>query len=125
MTFANFPPGCPPIEAEACTGEIFRLVPTLPIDQSGFISQFELYPGNDWKDKECLAHGLSVGRSYEAMSKLRKRIKGMRTFKIAFASLQAAIGVIQQTGGPEHYTWWPGDGSDIVPLFAAHASETI
>jgi len=72
-----------------------------------------------------LARGLSVGRNYEDLGKLRKRIKAMKNFKIVIALLPAEVGVIKQTGKPEHHTWWPEDNVDLPSLFAVHPSETI
>lgn len=124
MEFADLPVGCPPSDAQPCVGEIYRLVPSLPIDQSGFVSHFDRFPGKKWQD-ECIAKGLSVQRSYEAICKLRKRFKrGYRDHKVVFASLNPAIGVIKQTKSEGHYTWWPEIGADVPSLFDLYPSET-
>lgn len=124
MSFSKLPPGCPPTDAQACIGEIYRLVPSVPVDATGFISQFELYPKKDWKDG-CMARGLSVSLSYEALISLRGRVRGLRDFKIVSASLKHEVGLIKQTGPPAHHTWWPEDGVDLPSLFALHASEIL
>ncbi len=124
MVFGNLPPGCPPDEAQPCLGEIFRLVPSAPIDEAGFVSHFERYPGREWRD-ECAARGLSVFLTLEAVAKLRKRVKGFRDHKIAFATLAAPVGVMKQTGNAEHHTWWPEDGVDLPSLFNLHPEGAV
>lgn len=125
MNSVHLPPGCPPGDAEACTGEIFRLVPVLPLNDKGFVSQFDLYPSQTWED-ECMARGLSVRLSYESATRLRNRVRGLRKFKIVVACLETPVGMIRQTGSDqEHYTWWPEDGADLLSLFTVHASEAI
>jgi|ERR1017187_3977984 hypothetical protein len=115
MDFANLPPQCPPNDAIPCTGEIFRLVSTVPATTDDFISHFNRYPGKQWLD-ECEASGLSISLSFEAASRLRKRFKKLPQ-EIAVASLQPAVGVMKQTHSAEHHTWWPEDGVDIPVLF--------
>jgi hypothetical protein len=122
MIFSALPPGCPPTDAQTCVGDVYRLIPTLPIDDRGFVSHFALYPGKTWTDG-CQARGLSVSRSYEAAVKVRKRFKAYRTFKIAVASIQGGLGVIKQTGEAQHHTWWPEDGFILPSLFTIHPSE--
>ncbi|MDG7001217.1 MAG: hypothetical protein JRN15_19140 [Nitrososphaerota archaeon] len=112
------------MDAKTCLGEIYRLVPHLPVDKEGFTTYFDLYPGREWRDGECMAHGLSVLVNFEAALKLRRRIKGLRDYKIAVACLEDSVGVIKQTtDNPEHHTWWPDDGVDLPSLFAPHDCE--
>jgi hypothetical protein len=124
MVFRNLPPSCPPDDAESCFGVVFRLAPSLPIDQGAFQSYFSLRPGTNWGEKECMAHGLSVFRSYEATKRLRKRIKSLSSHKIIFTSLKDEVGVIKQTESPEHHTWWPDDDFDLPSLFVLYPDET-
>lgn len=113
-------PDCPPPDAEPCLGDVYRLVESASPTESDFVSHFERYPGRDWNDQECIARGLSVCLTFEAAARLRKRIKAFAAHKVALASIAPAIGVIKQTGSnPDHHTWWPGQKTNLAPLFTA------
>jgi hypothetical protein len=113
-------PDCPPPDAQPCSGDIYRLVSSVPPTESDFESHFDKYADRDWKGQECIARGLSVCLSFDAAAKLRKRFKAYAAHKVALASIMPAMGVIKQTGqNADHHTWWPSGATNLAPLFTA------
>jgi hypothetical protein len=70
-----------------------------------------------------MAHGLSVFRSYQAASRMRRRFKGFRSHAIVYATFDRPMGVLKQTGNPEHYTWWPDEEINLPALFQIDPAE--
>ena len=103
----NYPPLCPPAEAELTKGIVYHLVRAPLEDRRNFKSWAHLNPVK-WKNI-CIAHGLSILRSKEAafaMAKLQSFRNRGQTF-VAQADLTNHRGKIAQTGSnPKHYTWW-------------------
>jgi hypothetical protein len=116
MSHANYPPDCPPTDAQPCTTGVYRLVPRIPITNADFESYYERKPDFPWPDP-CEARGLSVCLTYEAAVRLRKRFRGFRSHGIAVAQLDHTAGFIKQTHSPDHHTWWPDDQFDPLQAF--------
>lgn len=118
MTFPlDWPNDCPPAEAEAASGEVFRIVRESPASTADMLSHHET--GRLPKAPACLRCGLSVFRTLEdaihqqqLLPKLGKRI--------AMGTLVASHGKMQLTPGhqPTHATWWPCVFVDRVSPFS-------
>jgi hypothetical protein len=57
-------------------------------------------------EKLCLACGLSVYQTLDAIKKTRQRYKGLRDQSIARGIIGVADGLILETHGHSHVTWW-------------------
>lgn len=102
------PEECPPQEARDPEDEVFyRLVdePTRP-KQSDFFSPRKLKPQRNFKDASlCETLGLSVFSTIDACRKVGK-LAGLRDKQVAEVTLPPECGVVLQTRGPKHYSWW-------------------
>lgn len=112
----NLPDNCPPIDARAFVGKIYRFARVLT--PAEFETHFIRFPGRDWKDKVCEAHGLSVCVTLGEARLLQRLVPGMLKKQITVAELNGAAGEVAQTGlNPQHHTWWPADQFDVVEAF--------
>lgn len=53
-----------------------------------------------------MAHGLSVYKNKADILTTRNKYKPLRGKKIAVGKITPADGVIKETGGSSHVTWW-------------------
>lgn len=110
---------CPPQDAVAVSGTIYRGVANLPIVEKHFKSHNEL--GLRHCDESvCVKWGLSVWRSLEAVNNAQQLHDYMRRWYITAGELDAAEGVIVPTGNvgnPGHHTLWLEDGVSCASRF--------
>jgi hypothetical protein len=114
MTFPqDWPPGCPPEDAEDANGEVFRLAKTDPPTAADFQSFHEL---GITRGDPILRCGLSVFRIASDAEHASRKFRNLGKI-LAKAMLEAAHGKTKQTGKPTHTTWWPYAEVDRLSLF--------
>lgn len=104
----HFPPDCPPQNAGAPSGKVYRLVDNPGPSNSDFRSHREMYPAKPFPD-ECEACGLSVFKDLSDVARLNRRIPGMRAKVVAEGTLDGSCGKILPTPRKKyksHHTWW-------------------
>ena len=111
---ADWPPGCPPSDAEDATGDVYRVAKSDPLVANDFLSYHELGTARGDPILRC---GLSVfGQATDAEHASRK-FRNMGKV-IAKATLKPEHGKSKQTGRPTHTTWWPYREVNRVSLFS-------
>lgn len=112
-------PNCPPAQAVAVSGTIYRGIPNPPICEDDFKSHNERgLRGAD--EAVCNKWGLSVWRSIGAVTNARHLHSYMRRWHIAEGELKPDEGVILLTGNPQnpdHHTLWLEDGVTCANRF--------
>jgi len=105
----DWPPGCPPADAQAAGGLVYRLVRTNPPTASDFLTHAEL--GKMPKAPACLRVGLSVFRTRDHAVHQAQLFPFLGN-QIASGELCAEHGKTKLTPGkmPSHTTWWPYPG---------------
>ena len=108
MWFDNFPEQCPPSDARKDELEVFRLVSNNPPTSDDFRSTIRESPHRKFQGEWlCIAHGVSVFQKYEdILSKREKYKKSLGHKKIAIGTITPNDGLIKETGGLSHITWW-------------------
>lgn len=111
----HFPPGCPPDDARAAGGEVFRFVKNDPPKDEDFLSYWEM---GRVGDRPCMRSGLSVYLDRGEAENARASVPGIRRqFPfIASAVLGATHGRMKPTpngNARSHATWWVPAG--VVP----------
>lgn len=120
---ADFPPNCPPAQAVAPGGRIFRFVKSDPPADRDFLPYTQLYPRRRFDDP-CKARGLSVHRDLDAARRAQRLVPGFDKRYIAVAEVDGSHGRIlptPATPGDGHNTWWPPVGLRLSPLFTVAA----
>lgn len=117
----HLPLQCPPSDAVAPAGPIYRLVESFPATPDDMKSALELgtFKGKD----QCLRASLSCSTGPEYLEDLRGSVPRLKNQKIAVALLDHTHGVIKQTGHEDHYSLWLL-GAVLVnahALFGAHS----
>jgi hypothetical protein len=111
---------CPPADANAASGTVFRRVRGNPIDPNDFLSWTELGHKVTGTERICQANGLSVFRSIEDARAYADRYPDSGQL-IATANFNDEDGKIKATPRPpygdSHTTWWPFDGVDRCHKF--------
>jgi|ERR1043165_2887373 hypothetical protein len=99
----NWPEDCPPEDADAADGQVFRLVKSNPHTASDFLSHHEL--GTLPKAPPCLRCGLSLFRTREDAEHQHRAYPKLGKF-IATGMLKAEHGKAKLTQGrqPTHTT---------------------
>ena len=119
---SHFPPQCPPSGAANVSGEIFRFISGRTPTVKDFVSHYERDPEKEWGQADCISRGLSVLRTLEDCSVMRKGIPAMRKKKIAVGSSIDGHGVIAGTPSMNcegHCTWWRSTPPEsVVGLFS-------
>lgn len=111
----ELPNGCPPSDAWEITDEkvVYRLVESDPAQPSDFDSCFKLYQATH--GNECMARGVSVHDSYDAVANTARKTPRLRGKRICKVALRDGAGRIKQTGQQSaHCTWWPYAAYDIT-----------
>jgi hypothetical protein len=108
---SDWPPGCPPADSLVASGVVYRIVKNDPVQDSDFLSQFEL--GKALNVDECFRRSLSVYTEL-ADAEHRRRLTPRLGHLIAQATLDASHGKTLHTGGRKssHTEWWPCEGID-------------
>ena len=114
----DYPPGCPPADAEDAEGVVYRLVGAKGLHDDEFRSHYER-DREKW-DGNCQARGLSVYRDAEDLAEGQQQVRGMAKKRIVVAMLPAGSGRIKDTPSSvwkSHRTWWVATGLSPAPLF--------
>lgn len=114
----NFPPDCPPTDAEPASGQYYRLVANDPPKESDFYSHLDWqergrFRGREWPDRR-IAAGVSVFKVRAEAEKLKAAVPAMRNKKIALGDVTGS-GRMKNTPshtGPSHHTWWRPVGDE-------------
>ena len=111
-----FPENCPPENAQAAFGQVYRLVDNDPPTPDDFQSWREQHPNEQCPKTvtECQACGLSVFTSISDIEVAQRKVRRLRNKKIAVGNLTIELGQIlptpSQNTGQSHHTWWiPND----------------
>jgi hypothetical protein len=105
----HFPADCPPAEASAPSGVVFRLVRGSTPSPADFISYAELRGPANVTAKLCQACGLSVFPDAQSCERMKKRAPRLREYHIAHGELRPEHGRLMATPShneSEHMTWW-------------------
>lgn len=112
------PDGCPPPEAREPENEVYyRLVDdSVSPKPKDFFSTRKLKPDRNFGDvSECETLGLSVFDTLDACRGAGK-LRGLRHKQVAKVTLTPKCGVVLQTRGPAHYSWWLKAAFDPVSI---------
>lgn len=112
----DWPPGCPPADAQAASGLLYRLVKSNPATASDFLTHADL--GKMPKAPPCLRVGLSVFRTRDDVVHQAELFPFLGN-QVASGEVCSEHGKTKLTPGkmPSHTTWWPYLGVDRVALF--------
>ncbi len=108
MWFDDFPEQCPPSDARQDTLEVFRLVSNIPPRADDFLATKREFPHRNFADDVlCNAHGVSVFQKHDDILKKREHFKkALGHKKIAVGTITQDDGLVKETGGLSHVTWW-------------------
>lgn len=116
----HYPDQCPPIDAAALSGQVFRFINKKNPTNYDFTSHYERDPDGIWHD-QCQARGLSVYKSYEHCLLMRAAVPALRKKLLAVATITGSVGVIANTPSRNcdgHYTWWCCvSPNEVLPFF--------
>lgn len=99
----HFPACCPPTDASATQGEVYRFVANDPVDPKDMVSYLE---EGKAKGRDCQRAGLSTLVDLDHAREVQILLPTQRGKRIARAMLSVEHGKIKQTGQPGHYTLW-------------------
>lgn len=108
------PEGCPPADAGAALGKIFRFVQGSPPSHDDMLSWAKQgrRPG---EGTECQRCALSVLVDENDIAKARKAVPLFRRRKVAVAEFVPGQGVIRQTGNNEwHHSLWVAEAMEAT-----------
>ncbi len=113
-----FPKGCPPRQANAPSGTVYRLVDRASPRAKDFLSHRQRKPEMEYADM-CEACGLSVYRSREDVERLRRMTGLTRKKRVAQATVDGAPGRMLATprSDDSHHTWWLPDENNVWEMF--------
>lgn len=103
-----FPEQCPPVDARKDELAVFRLVSNNPPTSGDFLPTIkESPPHRDFSDEVlCIACGVSVFKNIDDIVKKRTRYKALRDKKVARGIIMPNDGLVKETFGLSHVTWW-------------------
>lgn len=107
------PADCPPPDAVAAGGRVFRLVDADPPGRDDFLPAAVASPGRQFEGNECISFGLSVYLARDDAEATRDRYKGFRGKAVAEGWLEPRMGKTHRTptqSAPSHVTWWLYEG---------------
>lgn len=114
----EWPTGCPPSEATAAKGIVYRTCDGSPPSQEDFKSYLEL--GKAPKACPCLRAGVSVFRDLHDAVHHASQFRRMAGL-VSTGELRPEHGKTKPTPskntGPSHTTWWPVEGLDRASIF--------
>lgn len=117
----HFPPNCPPADTQETDHNVFRFVRTNPPTPIDFMSYKELAPTRDFRDKECMACGLSVYTELGDAILAQRNVPGMAKRILSQCRLHIGDGRIKHTpgfSGESHHTWWKPNGLSFCDRFS-------
>lgn len=103
MTTGHRHPLCPPPAASSQARTLYRLVKNNPVQSADFKTTEE--EGAHRSKDSCQRSSISLWETEEHAKSVRKNIPSMTGRLIAFGVVNA--GLMQQTNGPGHWSWWP------------------
>ncbi len=102
-----FPNQCPPVDARKDWLAVFRLVSQNPPAQGDFLPTIKESPHRQFTDENlCIACGVSVFKNIDDILKKREKYKPLREKKVASGIILPDDGLVKETGGQSHLTWW-------------------
>lgn len=110
---------CPPDDAEAASGKIYRAVEADPASSDDFLSYVKLGRKDPTKAK-CDDWGLSVWCDLDAVEHARNVIPHFQERYIAAGDMDAQHGVVKASPSrkqPKHFTFWTYINVDLAPSF--------
>lgn len=117
----HYPASCPPQEAEAVSGNVYRFTNRNNPKHRDFQSYYELKPDENWGEKACDARGLSVYSTTEDCIAAAAAVPALRKKKVCVANLPNKSGVIAETPSKNtnnHKTFWSLiSAEDLTKLF--------
>ncbi|WP_022652459.1 hypothetical protein [Aquaspirillum serpens] len=119
---SSWPQGCPPDDAEAADGQLFRVAKSYPPTAEDFMSHEEL--GKKSTGPQCLRVGLSLFRTLDDAEHLTQLFPKLGQY-VMRGQLQPCHGVLKLTPSnrhPTHTTWWPYEGVDRAEPFSLAVS---
>jgi hypothetical protein len=118
---SNWPEGCPPADAVAAQGSVFRVVRSNPPDPADFMSLLE--QGRPVVGRLCESAGLSVFKELHDAVHYTKKYPYLGEL-IAEGKLENRHGAMKATSrrGNSHTTWWPSAGTARHDAFAVVGS---
>lgn len=117
----HYPEGCPPANAIATNGNVYRLTHNNPARESDFLTY--VTTGQRTSGDRCLRCGLSVFETQRGAAELfrymqRRHPNGTSLGRfIARLQITPEDGLISYTGRPPHLTWWWYDDVDPTATF--------
>ena len=110
MTFFEvLPEGCPPKDgvSDAVPDLLYRAVRNNPTISGDFLSKKAEKPHVNYEFDECEVRSVSLFSRLEDCQGLAElpRFKN-KGYMVASLSLRPEDGVLKQTGGETHYSWW-------------------
>lgn len=111
--YEALPEQCPP--GDAFTPKEFvcyRLCEGEQATSDDFLSHRHLNPLKKFKTPECRARSISVFKSIDDLSNIRK-LAAHRHKAVARVTLNSVDGVVKQTGQRTHFSWWRSNGFDV------------
>ncbi|MEP2770597.1 MAG: hypothetical protein ABJH05_00525 [Fulvivirga sp.] len=103
----ELPNNCPPSDAKPPDGQTFyRLCQNNPPEGSDFVSLKIENPSRTFAGvSECQLRAVSIWSDVDKCASLKK-FKTLRDRVIGSITLSNEDGLIKQTNGPHHYSWW-------------------
>lgn len=124
----HFPAQCPPSNSAEASGTLFRFINGRAPSARDFLSHYERDPHGQWDHDPCNARGLSVLKTYEDCTTMRKGVPALRKKRLASGAPLGAVGLMASTPSRTcraHCTWWRSIPPDrVLPFFTA-VSESI
>jgi hypothetical protein len=115
----DLPEDCPPQGAIVPNGEVFyRIVKTIPPDESDFYSTKKLGVKRRGAVDECVEMALSIFSTLDDCKSL-KAIESFKNRLIVSFTLDKGCGLIKSTPSKafiSHYSWWLAAGFNPIPL---------
>jgi len=107
MWFKDFPEQCPPVDARQDELTVFRLVSNNPPTSDDFLSTIKEFPHRNFSnDILCNAYGVSVFKNIDDILRRREDFRNLRQKKVARGIIMPHDGLVKETGGQSHVTWW-------------------
>jgi hypothetical protein len=114
------PPCCPPAEAVEVNAKLLRACDSDPPTDEDFTSHVESALPRKKKranPEKCNHWGLSVWISEEAAAHAQSLFEWLKRKYLFSGELTPEDGKLAQTGKPDHHTFWPYSGVDLIGRF--------
>jgi len=119
----HYPEQCPPAQAIAVSGKIFRFTGRATPKPRDFRSFYEISPSEDWGSLACNARGLSVFSTKEDCVAAAEVCPALRKKCLCVAELPNTAGLLAETPSKNtqnHKTFWSLlDADKLASLFTS------